>query len=176
MLIEILPNSSKIWSACQSYFNYRRYGEYLMNQADWDGLIRCLLRDQNVWRQQQMKERCCFMADVDAYPSTLAPFPGWRAEGSGSDPRFLCGLSLFSPFLHIPLHCSVPALPVGVLTVVCSSIWAHWWIRLHLPDTRYSLVSLHLRVINAMLFPSLEQMFEMAKNIFPFHTPPPPPL
>lgn len=131
LLTEILPNSSTIWSACQSYFNDSTYGEYLMNGADWAGLIRCVHRAQNVWRPQQTGERFCFVADIfnlrcqaDVAEYALKVVAtDWHAEGPGFDPR----RSRF-PARPLPLL-PVPARSASLLCF-CWSVYVHLFLHL----------------------------------------------
>lgn len=190
LLTEIQPNSSKTWSACQSYFNYGTYGEYLMNPTarDWSRWSNSH-SDQNAWRQLQIKgtdtitdvfisnflNLCCH-ADVDlvcflvrSYPWTLVVtksahekvvhFLGTRAEGFGVWLP-VRGFFMFSPCPSAPAPSAAFCCPSECL---CSfvppsqpadefasnstshlSVLGLWW---------YPLLSLPLRVINAVFPP-----------------------
>lgn len=140
MLTEILTNSPRIWSACHSYFNYRSYGEYLMNQADWEGLIRSLRREGRIVMY-------CWCWCVSLEPCRgfrlWSPFP--------------------SPFLPLQLHRSVPA-----RRRVDGHLFLHLDPLMNWPPPPSTLKTLKMFTGFTVLFPSLEQMFETAKNIVTF--------
>lgn len=79
-----------------------------MNQADWDGLIRCVRREGRIvfycWCES-LETRCnCSLADVQEVLAPI-PLPVWTL--------------LLLLFLHLQLHCPGSDLPVRVLGFIC---------------------------------------------------------